>query len=125
MSEETIYRHTPDMGEISGFGGNYEERCQVMLEAGVKWLVTKTSPADIKAHGYSGVYGILITDSDDAKELEKVIIQAIKDKCGEGPSGAMHQAVMQRLMFISKSGWDQYCKEVRETTRMKTWPSMK
>ena len=32
------YRHSPDMGEISGFGGGYEILCQDMLNAGVVWL---------------------------------------------------------------------------------------
>lgn len=34
----TEFKHTDDMGEISGFGGGYEAACQNMLSAGVKWL---------------------------------------------------------------------------------------
>lgn len=106
MSE---FRHTPDMGEISGFGNGYEACCQDMLEAGVKWLQAHTDP-DLKAHGFEGVTGIFIADSDDAKALERVILDAAK---GEA-TGAMHHVVMQRLFFIAKNGWDKYCEELRK-----------
>ena len=38
MDEAKEYRHTEDMGEISGFGGGYEKLCQDMLNAGVRIL---------------------------------------------------------------------------------------
>lgn len=103
------YRHTPDMGEISGFGGGYEECCQDMLEAGCKWL-DERGDTDLQGHVYKGVYGIFVPDSDDAKALEKVVIDASK---GEA-TGAMHQAVMSRLFFIGKNGWGAYCAEIRK-----------
>jgi len=103
-----IYRHTEGMGEISGFGGGYEECCQDMLEAGVKWLDEHKDP-DLKMHTYNGVYGVLVPDSDDARAMEKAVIDAAK---GEA-TGAMHHAVMGRLFFIAKKGWDAYCAELR------------
>jgi hypothetical protein len=103
------YRHTDDMPQISGFGGGYEECCQDMLEAGVNWLDKHKNP-DLKMHGYEGVYGLLVADSDDAKSLEKAVIAAAK---GEA-TGAMHHAVMSRLGFIAKNGWDAYCVELRK-----------
>jgi len=106
----TTYRHTPDMGEISGFGGGYEDCCQAMLEAGVKWLNENTARRDMQAHGFKSIYGALIVDSDDAKAMEKAVIDAAD---GEA-TGAMHQAVMQRLFFIAKNGWDKYCEELRK-----------
>lgn len=105
------YRHTEDMGEISGFGGGYEECCQDMLEAGVRWLDENPQNRDLKGHGYKNVTGIFETDSDDAKALEKVILAAAK---GEA-TGAMHQVVMQRLFFIANKGWDAYCEEIRKS----------
>jgi hypothetical protein len=107
MSDAITYRHTEDMGEISGFGGGYENACQTMLEAGVKWL-NEHKNADIKVSGYKNVYGILNADSDDAKALEEVVVASVAD-C----TGAMHQAVMTRLNFIAKNGWDKYCEELR------------
>ena len=32
------YSFTPDMREISGFGGGYEQTCRNMLIAAVEWL---------------------------------------------------------------------------------------
>lgn len=107
---EIIYRHTPDMGEISGFGNGYEECCQDMLEAGVKWLVANKDRRELNAHGFKGVYGIFIADSEDAKALEKAILDAAK---GEA-TGAMHHTVMQRCFVIAKNGWDWYCEELRK-----------
>jgi hypothetical protein len=114
MTTEIItYRHTSDMGEISGFGGGYENVCQSMLEAGVKWL-TERMKADkqtnLQMHGYKNVYGILVADSDDAKALEDVVVRAAGGDC----TGAMHQAVMSRLGYIAKNGWDAYCAELRK-----------
>lgn len=106
--QQTTFRHTPDMGEISGFGGGYEGACQAMLEAGVRWLNEHPKP-DLEMHGYKGVYGILVADSDDAKALEKAVL-AVAEDC----TGAMHHAVMSRLGYIAKNGWDAYCAELRK-----------
>lgn len=102
------YRHTEDMGEISGFGGGYEACCQAMLEAGVAWLNDHPNP-DLDGHSFKGVYGVMIADSDDAKAMESAILQAAK---GEA-TGAMHHSVMSRLFWIAKNGWDAYCAELR------------
>lgn len=108
MSAEQTFRHTADMGEISGFGGGYEECCQDMLEAGVKWL-NEHKPQDLRAKGLKGVYGIFIPNSPEAEDLDGAVVAAAK---GEA-TGAMHHAVMSRLFYIAKNGWDKYCEEVR------------
>lgn len=107
-----MYRHTEEMGEISGFGGGYESCCQDMLEAGVKWLAERPD-ANLEGHSFKGIYGIMVPDSDDAKELDKVVI----DASGGEASGAMHHAVMSRLFFISKNGWDVYAEKVTEAQK--------
>ena len=105
-----IYKHTPDMGEISGFGGGYEALCQDMLNAGVVWL-TAHRYADLQASGYKGVFGVLKAESDDAKAMEAAMMAAdTKQDC----TGAMHHAVMSRLFWISANGWDAYCAELRQ-----------
>jgi hypothetical protein len=83
-----------------------------MLEAGVKWLTSRATIAapDLKASGLQGVTGLFTPESDDARELEKVILDASK---GEA-TGAMHHTVMSRLFFISGQGWEKYCEELRE-----------
>ena len=119
----TTYRHTDDMGEISGFGGGYEQCCQDMLAAGVQWLEANKG-RDITAgrlqatsagpDGTSGTtlefYGVLQVDGADGKALERVILDAAK---GEA-TGAMHQAVFERLMWIAEHGWDAYCQVQRD-----------
>jgi hypothetical protein len=102
------YRHTDDMGEISGFGGGYEELCQDMLEAGVKWLNEHPKP-DLQGHSFSGIYGIMVADSDDARAMERAVLDAAKEEA----TGAMHHSVMSRLFWIARNGWDAYCAELR------------
>lgn len=102
---EKTYHHTPEMGEISGFGGGYEAACQTMLDRGVKWLLARPK-AKLEAHGFENVYGIMIPDSADAKELSEVITKDVD--C----TGAMHQAVMGRLFYIAKNGWESYVSEL-------------
>jgi hypothetical protein len=113
---EVVYRHTPDMGEISGFGGEYEACCQDMLEAGVKWIMAHPERGELTASGYKGVYGIFNAESEDAKALEKVIVEASKGEL----TGAMHHAVMNRLFYISKNGWDKYCEALRKLQKEKS-----
>lgn len=109
-----MFRHTEDMGEISGFGGGYEQACQDMLEAGCKWIEANKS-AKLEGHSYRGVYGLMVADSDDAKAMEAAVMAACED-C----SGAMHHAVMSRLFYIAKNGWDKYCEEVRSKVAEKS-----
>jgi hypothetical protein len=103
------YKHTEDMGEISGFGGGYEATCQQMLHQGVSWLQDNIERRDLKASGLVNVFGILNAESDDAKALEAAVMEGHSDV-----TGAMHQTVMQRCFFIAKNGWDKYCQELRE-----------
>lgn len=91
------------MGEISGFGGGYEEACRIMLRAGLHWLDDNTG-ADPQFHGFNGVSGVIVGDNADAKELSNVICKSVED-C----TGAMHQAVVSACLYIRKNGWDSYC----------------
>lgn len=104
----TSYRHTEDMGEISGFGGSYEQACQAMLETGVNWLNAHPN-ADLQFQSYDGVYGLVQANSPDAEELEKVIAGAAGD-C----TGAMMHTVLERCYYIRHHGWDAYCEELRK-----------
>jgi hypothetical protein len=99
---KTEYAWQPGMGEISGFGGTYEDACHNMLWAGIAWLETKPD-ADLKASTYSNIYGILNAESDDCKDLEKAVLSVCSD-C----TGAMHQAVMSACLYISANGWAKY-----------------
>lgn len=98
------------IADISGFGKNtsYEKSCQNMLQSGFEWLEKNKKPK-LKAVTFKGIYGILEPKSKDAKELSDTILKSCPD-C----SGAMHQAVMQHLMYISANGLDKWKKEVKE-----------
>lgn len=111
----TTYRHTPDMKEISGFGGGYEECCQDMLEAGMKFLEAQSPGFDPVFKGYEGVFGLITEDNEDAKNLTKATIDAAK---GEA-TGAMHHAVVSRLIWIMGNGWDAYCTELSKQDALK------
>ena len=105
------FRHTPDMGEISGFGGGYEKTCQDMLEAGVKHINARfLSGGDLKLSGFTNVFGLCFPENEPTEELSKAIVDAADGDC----TGAMHHAVMARLAFIAKNGWEKYCSEVRQ-----------
>jgi hypothetical protein len=107
------YEYTDDMGEISGFGGGYEQACRDMLLAGMKWLDDHPE-ADPQFRGCEGVYGILTEDSKDAEELSKAVT-AVCDGC----SGAMHQAVCSHLVWIKSNSWDEYVRIKREAATTK------
>ena len=106
------YRHTPEMGEISGFGGGYEETCQNMLETGVGWLMDNPDKREkIKVYVHPGVYGVVGlreegNDDPDPTAAEELsdFIESVTEDC----TGAMHQAVMTRLNWIAVHGWEKY-----------------
>ncbi len=104
---EREWKHTPEMGEISGFGGGYEAACQQMLHQGVEYLISlgERRP-DFEVETYRGVFGICDLTGPDAEGLEAAVC------AGVDPSGAMHQAVMMRLRFIAENGWERYVAEL-------------
>ena len=120
---------TPDMGEISGFGGSYEEGCRLMVKAGVEfWEAQDASHArgerekfDPHYRGYKGIYGILTDSNDDAKALDRAMLDAPITVDGEtttigkyGATGAMHQASVGHVMAFHRLGAEKYCAELRE-----------
>ena len=114
---------TDDMGEISGFGGSYEAGCRAMVMAGIKWL-DEHPDANPRIQGYQGVYGLVNADNDDAKALEKAMMDAEITisgmhegkpfRVGDDCTGAMHHAAMQHCLAYQKLGWDEYCRQLRE-----------
>lgn len=78
------------MGEISGFGGGYENACRTMLYAGLRLLDANGGRFD-----------------SEATDREMVTVEP-------GCSGAMHGACMGAVRFIAANGWPEY---VRRMTR--------
>lgn len=102
----TKYPWPDGAGEISGFGGGYESACLDMFYAGLAWIDAHPG-AELKATSYRNVFGILNAESDDAKAMERVVLDACP-----GCSGAMHHAVMGRLLHVAKHGWASYVEAV-------------
>jgi hypothetical protein len=112
MREET-YLWEPDMGEISGFGGEYERTCRAMLVAGLAWLAAHPD-ANPVFYEYKGIVGVLGEGNDDAKALSNAVVNAVED-CTE----IMYHAVISACMFIKKNGWDGYKEKRKEATKRK------
>ena len=75
--DERVWKHTPEMGEISGFGGGYEEACQQMLHQGVAYLVSlgERRP-EFEVETYRGVFGICDLTGPDAEGLEAAVMMS-------------------------------------------------
>lgn len=84
-----------DMREISGFGGGYEEACQRMVRAGVRFL------EEVKAsrEGLDEAAGSQLFDAVAAEE--------------EGCTGAMAGAAANHAYFIYCQGWAAYVEKMK------------
>lgn len=87
--------------DVSGFGGGYEQTCQLMLTRGLVWCSEQMTVQDVKYEGYEGVYGVLLPKSEAAKALDSAMLADRIDA-----TGAMHQCVVENLLFILKKGYD-------------------
>lgn len=103
-------QYTKEMGEISGFGGGYEEACRNMVLAGLQWL-DEHPGADPQFHGYKGIYGLISEDNDDAKQISAAMVEASGES---GCTGAMHQATVGHVLHIKEVGWEKYVEEMSE-----------
>lgn len=110
----THYTHTPQMGQISGLGGKYEDECQYMLDAGVKWLLSnKGSVMFPPLDGIGRIFYITNESSSSISSLEclfnEVLDERSFDVSGINPPTLVQMlAVTNRLMYIHRYGWDQY-----------------
>ena len=102
------YEYTDEMKEISGFGGGYEATCRAMVVAGMKWF--DANPKAKPEWGeYKNIYGVTTNENDDAKAMQKAMLDAANGDC----TGAMMQACMGHARFARKNGWGKYCDELR------------
>jgi len=100
------YEFTEQMGEISGFGGGYEDACRAMLKSGLEYL-DENPDCKPEFHGYKNVYGLIMEDNNDAKALSDAVTTGNSD-C----TGAMHHAVIASILWIREHGWDKYVEEM-------------
>lgn len=96
-----------EMGEISGFGGGYEATCRAMVLAGIQWIDANPN-ADPHYQGFKNVFGIAIDTNDDARALDKVLLDAAKGDC----TGAMHHAAVGHVLAYKCFGWDEYRRQL-------------
>jgi hypothetical protein len=108
LNNMSKYTYTPDMGEISGFGGGYEDACRKMVIAGMEWFDANPQ-ADPQFQGYKNIYGVINEENEDAKALSKAVL-ATCDDC----TGAMHQASISHILAARRLGWEGYCAEMRK-----------
>ena len=93
-----------EMGEISGFGGDYEKLCRDMVLRGVAWL-EENPTADPAFREVKSVFGIIEDGNDDATAMAKAIL-------GEDePTGAMMHACVRQVLYVKLHGWDKYVAE--------------
>ncbi|HTG26082.1 MAG TPA: hypothetical protein VK681_39155 [Reyranella sp.] len=104
---------TPEMGEISGMGGGYEDTCRAMVKAGVEWMEAHPE-ADPQFQGYPGIYGVITEENQAAKDLTAAVIAAAEPF---GATGAMHQATIGHILAFRRLGAEEYCRSLRERER--------
>ena len=102
--------YTDDMDELSGFGGGYEANCRAMVLGGLDWW-DEHPDADPQFKGFKGVYGLMISEDDEAKALSEAMVAATPDR---DVTGAMHQAATSHVLWIRSNGWGKYVEESRE-----------
>src|SRR5215207_467676 len=97
--------------DISGFSGVYEDTCQAMLTAGLKFL---SDHPGFDWAGYSfikNVVGLMLSDNADAKALDAAMLASPTVK-EFGATGAMRQAVVQHLHYISHHSYSEWLVEL-------------
>jgi len=102
------YEFTPEMDEISGFGGTYESGCRIMVKAGLDWFDLNPT-ADPQVSGYKNIYGIISEENDSAKALVRIMVDAVNLIYPDGGvTGAMIQATVSHVLWIRKHSWQEY-----------------
>lgn len=106
-----MYEFTEGMGEISGFGGGYEECCRVMLKAALEWMDVHPD-ANPRYSSLENVFGLLRSEEEAAKKMDRAMMDAAVREFGErgAPTGAMHHAVVLLALWIKAHGWDAFVK---------------
>ena len=108
ITKEQLFK--PNQREVSGFGGSYENGCRDMIIAGVNWCIDNPEKAKHLSYGkLTNVYGICVPNNEYAEELDKIVTKA-----ADGCTGAMHQACIAHILWISAHSIDEYIKEMIE-----------
>ena len=110
MDEGKGQRYMIKTTDISGMGGDYEATVQKMLTAGLKYLSDHSS-FDWKGYKqFSDITGICLSENEDAKALDKVLLEAANGDC----TGAMHQATVNHLAYIAAHSYSAWVAHIRK-----------
>lgn len=109
FAKDHKYKWLPGMGQISGFGGSYEDGCRAMVIAGLEYWDAHPE-LDPQYKGFEGVYGILSDNNEDAKRLDDVVLDAVKNEA----TGAMHHAAIGHIIWIKKNSWQKFVEEMKK-----------
>lgn len=100
---------TEDMGEISGFGGGYEESCKRYMRIALAYFCA--FPDEFKRF-------LQEEKTDDEKKalnkLEYQIGSVMDNGWDSGASGAQIMAAFSHAARVYRFGWESYKKEMRE-----------
>ena len=111
--------------EVSGFGPDtsYEQGCRAMVLAGMQWWEDHPN-ADPKFKGMKDVFGLVLEENDDAKDLTETIMNAecVHPEINDGnvfkvrteATGAMHHAAIGHVLAYKRLGEDEYWKQLLE-----------
>lgn len=106
MSHALVFR--PDMTEVTGFGGEYEQRARAAIEYGAEWL---------RDHGYIDVFDHA-TLQNHIMEHEVICAHGKKVRMGDLLTWSQMGLVMDHLRYIAINGWDAYCERMKSPTRL-------
>lgn len=97
MSRALVFRD--DMHEVTGFGGEYEQRVRAAIEIGAEWMrdFGPFERAELEKH---------IGDHEVLRSTGRMI------RLGKLLSRAQMGLIMYHLRFISEYGWDTYCERM-------------
>jgi hypothetical protein len=108
------YVWTDDMREISGFGGNYEAGCRVMVVAGLECFDAHPDFEEPAFEEYKNVVGLISEKNPNGKKLVDAMVAAA-DRAfpNGGATGAMVQYCVHHVFKARELGWDVYASKMR------------
>jgi len=100
---EPVHRYDwiNEIGEISGFGGEYEESCRQMVTAGLKWLEQNEGPSTEFSTG-DNVFAQIDEEADATDELRTHMVSAVD----MDPSPSMLHLCLKHTLYANEIGWE-------------------
>jgi hypothetical protein len=108
----TKYVFTPEMDEISGYGGAYEQTCRNMFAKGLEWL-----------EGHPDADPIFTADEEKKGKIRAENVAAeeflewIDRASGKRASATMFEAVIKHCFTAKEVGWENYQKIVAKKAK--------